>query len=212
MNVAVRWIMSLVAFVLLLGLTPRFASAASPDDWQEPERNGKRLTEWIDILLDPDSDNHLTAASVMIGFGPSALPAVPALALTLSDRDADARRDAAEALRVIGPKAEEAVPALINALTDKDPSVKTASARALFVISPTHSEKSAQALATIFTQKHVGDRIRAAKALEEIGPKAVVVIPTLEKIRDDPEADREVREAVALAIKRIARAEGSAEQ
>jgi HEAT repeat protein len=190
---------------LLLTLSAALLGAAPPpvDDWQEPARNGKRLTEWIDLLLDEDGGVRINAASVLIGFGPAALPAVPALALTLKDEYGDARIYAAEALRAIGPKAEDAIPALLEALRDKDPSVRTISARALFAISPAHATESAQAQASIFEQKHDGDRIRAAQALEEIGPKAAVALPVLKKVLNDPITDPSVKAAVASALKRV---------
>jgi HEAT repeat protein len=179
------------------------AAPPSVNDWQEPVRNGKRLTEWIDLLLDEDGGVRINAASVLIGFGPAAYPAVPALALTLRDDFADARMYAAEALRAIGPKAEEAIPALLEALKDKDPSVRTTSARALFKISPAHAAESARALASIFDGKHDGDRIRAAEALEEIGPKAAGAIPVLKSVLKDPNTDLLVKGAVVSALKRI---------
>jgi HEAT repeat protein len=195
---------------LLLILAATLLAAAPPpvEDWQEPALNGKRLTEWIDLLLEEDGGVRINAASVLIGFGPAAFPAVPALALTLKDEYVDARIYAAEALRAIGPKAEEAIPALLEALKDKNPSVRTTSARALFAVSPAHASESAGALASIFEQKHEGDRIRAAEALEEIGPKAAGVVPALKKVLNDPTTDRSVKAAVASALKRIAVSSG----
>jgi HEAT repeat protein len=190
--------------VLVCLWTCTAASASPPDEaWHEPVRNGKRLTEWIDLMLDPDGGVRLNAASVLMSFGPEGYPAVPALAMSLKDELIDTRIYAAEALRGIGPKAEEAVPALVDALKDNDPSVRTNSARALFAISPAHARESALALASIVEKKHDGDRIRAIQGLEEIGPKSTAGVPALKKLLTSPALDPSVKSAAEAALRRI---------
>jgi hypothetical protein len=92
------------------------------------------LPELIKGLKDPRV-NALAAAGIE-DMGPSAAPAVPTLAIMLSDPDPAKRLVALRAIAAIGYDAGAAVPGLIKALDDRDQDVRVMSAVTLAAIGP----------------------------------------------------------------------------
>ena len=76
----------------------------------------ERLALHVQGLKHANVENRIHAAYALGEIGPSARPAVPALAEALRDAEPVVQEWAADALAKIGPGAGAAVPALIDAL------------------------------------------------------------------------------------------------
>jgi HEAT repeat protein len=133
--------------------------------------------------------------------GPGAGAAVPALVAALHDKEEDIRYAAAWALGCVGPDAAAAA-ALAEALADKDPNVRLAAARSLW-----HAGQRREALAALtLLLRRPGHRfVGVLGVVADIGPDAAALLPELQRMLRDPDADH--RPGVALAVWRVARRE-----
>jgi HEAT repeat protein len=153
-------------------------------------------------LLDREKGGQVRwkAVALLARVGARARVAVPDLTAALQDEAPSMRRSAAGALGNIGPAAGAAAPALTALLGDEDRGVGVEAARALWRI-----DRGREAVAFL-VRACAGEgepRVRAIKALGEIGPEAGRAVPVLRKGLQDP--DESERAAVALALWRLQR-------
>jgi HEAT repeat protein len=179
------------------------AEPVSPD--------GRPLSAWVGYLRDRESPDAILsqACVVLMKFGPSASPAVPALIERLADEDRNDRAEfvdllveigpaavgplaaalsddsplrrarAALALGRIGTAAKAAGPALTAALKDPAVEVRVAAAEALWL-----SAEDAAAVAALADGLAADDRdlrLRCARFLGRMGPAARAAVPALVK-------------------------------
>lgn len=97
---------------LTLALAAGTAEAQSPAKGNEPESDGRTLSEWVADLKAPAPQTRNAAAYEISGMGPAAAAAVPALIESLDDPNPAVRFPVTVALGEIGPAAEAAVPRL----------------------------------------------------------------------------------------------------
>src|SRR5262245_14676718 len=102
----------------LLGVACCFATAAAQDD--DPQVQGRPLSEWIKILEDVKSPDRLAPLQAISQLKAKGSPAVPALIKFLGEKDqpSNLRAIAANTLGQIGPAAAPAIPALIDCFAD----------------------------------------------------------------------------------------------
>jgi HEAT repeat protein len=125
-----------------------------------------------------------------------------ALIKLLRDRNAGQRVRAAKSLGLLGNAAKVAIPDLVGSLRDIDGDVRRAALNTLKVLGYTPKETELAdmyALDLLEPDEYV--RLKAARALGKLGPKAISALPALQAALDDP--DLEVRRAVVDAIQRI---------
>ncbi len=180
----------------------------------------RALTE---LLKDKREDVPYYAILALGSIGPDAETAVPALTELLKEECV--RHAAAESLGKIGPAAKAAIPGLTELLKDKDESVRRVAAEALGRIGPAaiplvsdllddedHDTRGAaiQALGQIGAAavptlmgllKNEDDRLDAAEALGNVGPRARMAIPSLVELIKGQNVPG--RKRVADAIKKI---------
>src|SRR5690242_9584218 len=104
-------VLAAVVLAGLLLLLPRTRGVL--DGWLggEPFHALRPLSAWVAQLDDPDDDARNEAAMALIGLGPRAAPAVPAIAAHFRTADGWLRQNLGDALAVIGAPA---VPALLE--------------------------------------------------------------------------------------------------
>lgn len=128
-------------------------------------------------LKDPDSRVRHIAVGELAKLGEGAAPAVPALAVALTDDYVGIRRDAGRALGDMGPVARGAVPALIVGLRDEDWFVRSWCARALGKIGA-DAAAAVPSLAAALGEGN-SDRDTIAVSLGKIGARAEAAVPAL---------------------------------
>jgi HEAT repeat protein len=133
------------------------------------------------------------------------VPAVDELAEALKDPNSRTRYYAAKSLAEIGPDAEPAKPALAATLADEDPDTRYYVAKALSKVDLDADDAPAvvPGLTKLLKDANPKTRYYAAKCLRELGPAGSAAAPALNDAARDP--DREVREAAAAALKKVAR-------
>jgi HEAT repeat protein len=146
----------------------------------------------INALSDENDLIRERAAEALEKIGPEAKTAVPALIEALKDKNKDLRVRSAVALGMIGADAKAVVAALTEALSDEDIWVRLRAAVALEKINP---ETKAAVPALIDALKDEYARWQAARALRNIGSKAVLAL--VEALKDK---DKGVRKAAAFAL------------
>jgi HEAT repeat protein len=144
------------------------------------ELPAKVIPPLVKLLDDPVMRVRLRAAAVLGQMGPQAAPAVPGLIKAVKAKNVLA----ALALGRIGEAAEEAVPALREVLADTTTSIKI----------KTYSRSDAGHV----QQSDLSLAAAAARALGQIGPKAVVATPDLMKALSDERPAVRVQAAAAL--------------
>jgi len=117
----------------------------------------------------------------LMGIGPKARAAVPALIEALDHEHFHTRYWACRALREIGPGAKAAVPVLVRLLRDDLPSVRRHAAQALGGIGPEIGEEAIASLTAALEDPLEPVREDAAIALGKLGPSAKAAAPALEK-------------------------------
>ncbi|MDB5306945.1 MAG: repeat protein [Gemmataceae bacterium] len=198
----------LALFALAGVLLPR-APAGVQDLVKESEVDGKKLSEWAELLRGKDVVQRQGAVLALAKFGPEA---VPQLARALTDKEVvNVRLWAAHALGKMGPKAKAAAPQLAAALKDDSGLVRVEVAKALWKVA---ADKAAvTALAQALADADPSTRHLAAEALGEVGPSAKAAAPALVRaLKDDGFAEfsrpgvverRAVREAAAKALMKV---------
>ena len=151
------------------------AGAPKAPEWPR-EIGGKSALDWVAEFHNPDPTLRENAVKVIPGFGP------------------DVRR--------------VAVKPLIALIEDPDPGVRVNAILVLAAIGFSADQReecrtAAAALAAAINRTAPGSviRLHAARALSVLGTEAVVAVPTLAKISDDP--SWETRAAVAAALGRL---------
>jgi HEAT repeat protein len=199
----------LLAVFALVNLISERGAAGQKEPAKAPEVDGKKLSEWANLLSGEDVVERQGAVLALAKFGP---PAVPALAHALDDKQlVNVRLWAAHALGKIGAKAEGAVPRLEAALKDPSGLVRVEAALALWRIG--QYKEAVPALIKELKDADPGVRSRAAEMLGAIGPPAKKAVPGLvEGLKDPgvmvkgrPEGDTlvPVREAMGRALKKV---------
>jgi HEAT repeat protein len=198
-----------LALVALTGAVSGFAAAGQKEEKKEPEVDGKKLSEWANLMQSEDIVQRQGAVLALAKFGP---PAVPALSHALGDKQlVNVRLWAAHALGKIGAKAKGAVPKLETALKDPSGLVRVEAALALWRI-----DQHKEAVPALTRElKDAGPEVRsgAAEKLGVIGPPAKAAVPGLvEGLKDPgvtiigrPSGDEPVpvREFMGRALKKV---------
>jgi hypothetical protein len=165
------------------------------------------IAELVEVLRSPDYRNRrFWAIQELKTMGPSAKPAVSALADLLVDPDNDSQ--AAEALGDIGPDAKPAIPALVEAIKreqgkrstigrDTPSTLSSLAGRALTNIGPA----SIPELRNLLKHEDTYVRMTAIIALGNMGTQAQEVVPALQEALNDE--DEMVRQCARLALERI---------
>jgi hypothetical protein len=156
-------------------------------------------------LRDNDARARCEAADALGRFGPDALMAADALVGALGDKEAGVRLRAARALWRIGGKASELAPPVLLSLVAL-PAVTRPPVRldAVDVIGRIGGETEARALASLISltdNEAPAVRREAIECLAQLGRRARVAIPVLERALVDD--DRVVRCLAALALSEI---------
>ncbi len=133
-----------------------------------------RLIAW---LRDPQAATRAAAARALVGLGPRARPALPALFEALGDEREAVRWSAAQAIDAIGVAAADA-PVLEAALRSDDPYVSAFAAYALGGLGEA-AAASVPALIEAYRREEVGGRGTAVVALAQLGPLAKEAVPAL---------------------------------
>jgi len=131
---------------------------------------------------------------------PGGADMVPVLVEVLEQDDHGGRYSAIETLGWMKERARAAVPALRKMLEDPRMHYRNEVALNLFRIDP-KQEGLVEVFLAKLREEHSGERWRAVKALEEMGPAAATAAPALEKLLEDE--DPHVREAAASALARV---------
>ena len=136
------------------------------------------------------------AAAVAFGkIGADAREAVPELTRSLADADPRVRGEAAAALGAIGPESASAVPELARlAVEEREELLADLVTKSLGAIGP----PAVPALISLVRTGRPEVRLRAMKALGEVGAKADAALPELILAMDD--RDEEIRTAAAEAL------------
>ncbi len=163
-----------------------FATPGPAQD--EPTYGGKPLGYWVWRLQKAEKKEEQSAASqAIIGFGPDAAPAVPALVKMLDDRSEKFRETVGQILCDLGPAARSAVPDLVRSLKDGKARSPEVVIRILGKIGP-DARDAVPLLTNLLKEKKLA--IEAVDALGEIGLAAQSALPAIRQaLRDrEPEA------------------------
>jgi HEAT repeat protein len=163
----------------------------------DPLYRGKRLSQYVQALRDPDKDQRAKAA---IALGEMRLPnptALAALAAALGDQDAEVRQKAGSALAAIGPNA---IPFLIKALEHSNPLVRAVAATSLGQLSPA-DRAAIRPLIRALRDTEPSVRLQVAAALGHFGAAASAAVPGLIESLQSPSA--ELRSAAVRALGNI---------
>ncbi len=126
-----------------------------------------------------------------------------ALIKLLRDKNPGQRVRAAKSLALLGNAAKVAIPDLAGSLRDIDGDVRRAALNTLKMLGYTPKDTElADMYALDLLEPDEFVRLKAARALGKLGPKAIGVIAALQAATEDP--DLEVRRDVVDAIQRIA--------
>lgn len=156
----------------------------------EPQYQGKPVSDWIAQAKDPDVGRRREAVVVLGNLAPEVDGVLPALIELLKDkgqfmpanREARICNLAARALSRMGPAAKDAVPGLVALLSDRD--CRETAASVLGCIGP-GARDAVPALAELLHDKEF--RGRAALTLSLIGPGAEAAVPALVELLKDKE-------------------------
>lgn len=141
------------------------------------------------------------AAQALGGIGPAiGDKAVDALARALKDPLEPVREDAVIALGQLGPFAKSAAPAIEETLAAGPLAARFPAARALWLVTG-ETELAVDVL--IDQLDDVIWRYDAADTLGEIGPSAKKAVPALVELLESDQADEDLRNTAAQALKRI---------
>lgn len=198
--------------VLLAGLL-----VIGPQRPSEPVLEGRRLSEWTEVLAGPWSLSRTQATRVLIKAGPALVPALvhqletsdslPLRLLTKSGsavpaqirarlgiwwgkgRSTDRRHDAALALTLLGPVAEPALPALSNRL--RAPVLDPRDWLVLHACARAMAvigDRGIQVLADVLRGGRPEGRLAALQALAQCGPAGVPAAPAVVALWTEPAA------------------------
>ncbi len=177
-----------------------------------PQANAA-VPELIELLKDKKQSTAIRGgcALALAYIGPAAKPAVPALLEILqAQEDPTLQANVLAPLGKIGAKEGIVIPALLKALKDKNRQhVRGGAARALGEFG-LRAKEAIPALVAALDVSDVKDGQRAEfiqgcvlDALANMGPAAVVAIPEIKKILDDPEVNSRTRDIAKRTLKRI---------
>jgi HEAT repeat protein len=174
--------------VLLSFMTCVHASAAD-----EPTHDGKKLSDWVQLLRKSDATPGSPLAKALLAIGK---PAVPAVAELLRDRDEAVRSRAVFALALLlRARVDEAFAPLLHAVNDADTRV---SGTALAQIAASHVEATPLAVKA-FESRDAQERAAAAAALGRLIYRDKTLTKLLKKGLTDE--DGQVRGRTAEAIR-----------
>ncbi len=169
---------AVLAAVFTLSVT--VVNPVRADDKPEPRYDGKPLAIWVERFQKAETgEARNRAAEAILGFGPDAAPAVPALVEMLDDRSPDFRWSVGRVLGRLGPVAKAAVPALTRSLKDKTARSPSVVIEVLRDIGPEAKEAVPLLIAALGDEEL---EYVSACALCQIGPAAAESLPTLTKI------------------------------
>jgi len=151
----------------------------------------KSTGEDIAKLKDSDKDVRLEAAKALMGMGPEAKDAAPALVDALDDDDGDVSGCARRALVSIGP---DSVPALITGLRHNSERVRVESAYALVGLRK-DAKPALPVLIGLLTDTNYVGNWRLGQAITSIGPDC---FPPLQEALRSPDFDVRFRVAGVL--------------
>jgi len=153
----------------------------------------------IVLLKDADVNVRVQAAFALGRMGPTAAPAVMALAaLVAADKDANVRRESAKTLAAIGSESRSAVKDLVKALDDPQTDVRQYAAVALAKIGPDAADALPQ-LQKALKDKDKEVRCQVVHAIGSLGKAALSVLPDLIRLLKDDDV-AEVRLAVVQEL------------
>jgi HEAT repeat protein len=157
------------------------------------------VDELIAIVERDNDRNRMPAVFALIGIGPKAERAVPALIEAARHKtDFHTRYQACRALGAIGPAAKPAVPVLLEGLKESNPSVRGHAALALGGIGPEVGPPAIEQLALALADKSQVVRQRAVIALGMLGPAAKSSLPAIERGLADDTIDARVDAVTAV--------------
>src|SRR5262249_34755092 len=173
----------------------------------EPRREGKFMSEWMNLLGSESAEVRQEATSALCRMNGDARASVPALLDVMANDPVDTvRSGAAFAVYMIssdlkqrGTPATEAVPALAAALRDPHPVTRMNAGLALFAIGDPAASAGPALTAAIDRQEnlyrvpsfHHSIREQMIAVLGKIGPAAKDAVPVLEtKLEDDNSVTR----------------------
>ncbi len=143
------------------------------------------------LLRRGESGPRRDAAVALMGLGPNAAPAVPALRSVLADVDWNIRQTAATALGMIGPAAKEALPELGQLAQNQVSSeLQVAAADALFQIDPGSPEATALLMNISDMILHIEDNPKSyylksyyRRRLRSYAPRATKALNRIRELR-----------------------------
>lgn len=154
-------------------------------------------------LHPPKYTDYLLRNRIVHALSYSGSTAVPQLIPILSDPSGDARQVAVRALAFIGAEAAPAVLELTKLLQDPDGEVRSAALTALTQMGPNKRQAIPDVIKTLQDDKRRDLWEGAAAVLGSLGSEAVVAVPELNRVLNDPEAGARAREQAAVALCRI---------
>lgn len=167
-------------------------------------RGGQPVARLAAQLRGNDAHLRHEASRKLAKLGPAAKEAVPALAEALADPDRRVRVHSAKALSEVGIDAQPAVHALIIALKETDPDGRYYVIKTLSKLDLDASHAPAvPGLTLALKDENPKTRYFAIKCLKDLGSAAQPALPALKGMATD--ADKEVRDAAASAVKRVSR-------
>lgn len=174
------------------------------------EGRARLVQELVDVLRDYGGRRsvwvRLQAAQTLGKLGPGAADAVPSLAHFLddsTDRDAELLDEAVvRTLGKIGRAARPAIPALVR-IGRRNFDLERAAAEAIdqILLTPESESEDVPTLMRNLRDRDEAVRLRAAKALGNLGPAARPAVSLLTEALKDPDAD--VRRVALQALRKI---------
>jgi len=152
-----------------------------------------------DELSNSDVRIREAALAALGEIGPVAAPAAPFIGKTLSDPRVGVRIQAAIALRSIGLKAASEVPQLTAALNDSSSYVRSLAAQTLGTIGP-QAHAAIPSMTQRLLQKGESGLVIGSvlTSLENMGPAASEVLPTLKQMQQKNSSNASVERAILL--------------